>query len=230
MIAASSGGLGDIVYAIPVMHRLGVKTIYVKESYYFAPYGNLYTSIKRLLESQGFECLPTSGEYRPTQFDPAIKFDYNLDLARLQPNRNRNHIIISYLNQFGLSHENWNKPFLKIGSIGRESDYSLIHVTPRWRKNSPVKWNQIIKRIENPFFIGFADEYEAFTKECGVFIPYLECKDILSMAYLIKECKTLFCNQSVALTLAQGMGVNYYLERNPFKTNTLFKTQNERIL
>jgi len=230
MIAATSGGLGDIVYSIPVMHRLGVKTVYVKESYYYPPYGNLYTAIKRLLESQGFECLPTSGDYPPFEFDPAIKFDYNMDLARRQPKRGLNHIIISYLNQFNLPHTGWNTPFLKLGSKGFAHTYSLIHRTPRWRKHSRVKWKEIIPRLESPVFIGFRDEYKAFVEETGIFIPYMECTDILEMAYLIKDCKVLLCNQSVALTIAQGLGKEYYLERNPVKSNALFKTHNEHIL
>ena len=230
MIAASSGGLGDIVYAIPVMHRLGVRVCYVKESYYYPPYGNLYLAIKRLLESQSISCRPTDGSYPVMEFDPKITIDYNLDLARTQPRRGFNPIIISYLNQFNLSHTNWNQPFLKIPAIGKTHDYNLIHRTSRWRKGSHVNWKQLIRRIDNPHFIGFIDEYESFCKEVEVTIPYIKCADIYEMAKHIKEAKALFCNQSVALTLAQGMGTLYYLERNPGKTNCLFKTKNERIL
>jgi hypothetical protein len=84
--------------------------------------------------------------------------------------------------------------------------------------------------IEHPVFIGFNNEYIDFCKEIGRMIDYIETEDIFEMAELIRNCKTLHCNQSVALTLAQGMGVDYWLERNPGRTNALFKTPNERIL
>jgi hypothetical protein len=232
MIAATSGGLGDIVYSIPVMKQLGIDTVYVKESYYYKPYGSLFTSCKTLLESQGFKVLPTSGAYHPMMFEPNLRFNYNMDLARRQPRRGSNHIIISYLNEFKLPHTNWTKPWLNI-EVEREIlfPYSIVQRTGRWRKGSRVDWRKVIGEIKNiPIFAGFRNEYEDFCKETGTEIIYYPTKDILEMAQLIKYADAFYGNQSVGLTIAQGLGKEYYLDRNPGKTNTLMNTKNEHLL
>lgn len=233
MVAATSGGLGDIVYSIPVMKKLNVNKVYVKVNYYYPPHGNLYALSKRLLESQGFTVMPTSGAYHPITFEPSIKFDYNMDLSRNQPLRGRNHIIISYLNQFGLSHENWNMPWLKIeGEKELDKNYIIVHRTNRWRHGSQVNWTKVMDSIKhlNPLFIGFESEYDDFCKETGTKIEYKKTEDILEAAKLIKHCDAFYGNQSVGLTLAQGLGKQYWLDRAPRKTNTMLFTSNEHLL
>jgi len=228
--AASSGGLGDIVFAIPVMRRLGVTDIYVKENYYFPPYGSLYLSIKSLLQSQGFNVHPTPGGKDPGIFDPGLHIDYNLDLSLNQRCRGSNHIIISYLNTFKLPHDNWKRPWLSIVGEPVKEDYTLIHLTDRWRKNSRVDWIKVLKSITGKvYFIGFQYEWLDFCNRYG-FVEHLPTDDILHMAVLIQDCKVLYCNQSVSLALAQGMGKEYYLERKPGKTNCLMYTKNEHLL
>lgn len=225
--AASSGGAGDIVYSIPVLRKLGVKTLYVKETEYL-PGLTLFASVAPLIESQDITCLPTSPGFRLGKFDPAIHIDYNLDNLRNQPLRGKNHIIKSYFQEFGLSTTGWNDTFLK-GSP-TVLDYTLFHVTSRWRERSNINWKEILKSVPGEkLFIGFEEEWDSFRKQYGR-IDYQETKDLLSMASYIKYCKALYCNQSVALTLAQGLGKEYWLERKPGKSNTLFYTKNEHIL
>ena len=230
MIAATSGGLGDIVYSIPILKELKVKTLYVKESYYFHPYGNLYTSIKRLVEQHDIACLPTDGKYPPHEYHPDLRFDFDLDLARKERHRGTNHIIKSYLNCFKLDID-YKKPFLSVtGYSPISKPYSIIQRTPRWRQRSKVDWKTIIPKIEYPVFVGFLDEYYDFCKVTGSNIPCYGCDDILDMAVLIRDCEAFYGNQSVGLTLAQGLGKKYFLERNPGKTNAIMKTPNENIL
>jgi len=232
MIAASSGGLGDIIYSIPVLRKLGVDTLFVKESYYFPPHGNLYTAIKDLLAVNGILALPTNGAYPPNEYDPFLRFDYDLDQARKERNRRRNHIIVSYLNTWNLNTDGWCKPFLKVpGQNNLTGPYSVIHITKRWRKNSKVIWRNVIKKIENPLFVGFLCEYYDFCKETRTKdIPFIETDNILEMAILIRDCEALYCNQSVSLTIAQGLGKTYYLDKNPHTTNAIMRTLNENIL
>lgn len=232
MIGATSGGLGDIIYSIPVMHKLGVHTLYVKESYYYPPYGNLYSAITSLLHVNGINALPTAGSYPPHKYDPNIKFDIDFDFARKQRNRRNNHIILSYLNTWHLDKTNWNKPWLKvIGEHDLRTPYTVIHRTNRWRKDSRVKWKKILEGIENPVFVGFWNEYHEFISEYPVKpVIYYPTQDILDLACVIRDAKALYCNQSVSLTIAQGLGKEYYLEKNPKSTNTIMNTENEHIL
>src|SRR6187402_1099151 len=104
MVAVSSGSLGDIVYSVVLMKRMGVKTLYVKESKFFPPYGNMYSEIKDLIEVQGIECKPTRGDLPMHVFEAGLRYEVDLDKARYEKNRGRNHIIISYLNSYNVRH------------------------------------------------------------------------------------------------------------------------------
>lgn len=225
--AASSGGAGDIVYSIPVLKKLFVDVLYVKETKYDSGV-TLYETVKPLIESQGIQCLPADPGFRLGKFDPELKIDYNLDNLRNQPLRGKNHIIKSYCQEFGLSTDGWNKPFLEWKDT--ESDfYSLIHLTPRWRERSTINWKAVYASVPKPvFFIGWAQEYIDFCKIGR--ITFEPCRNLLEMASLIANSRAVYCNQSVALAIAQGLGKEYWLERKPGKSNTLFYTKNEHIL
>lgn len=230
-IAATSGGLGDIVFAIPVMRQLGVTDVYVKQSYYFPPYGNLHDAIKRLLEHEGFKVHPTAGGLPPMQYADNLKFDYDMDAARKQPHRGKNHIIISYLNQFKIRFDEWQEPWLTVQPAkDLPGPYNLIHLTPRWRDESEVRWNKVLQSIKGKvYFIGFQHEWLDFCKRWGN-VEWLMTDDIYDMAQVIAGCEDLYCNQSVSLALAQGLGKSYHCEFKPGKTNCRIYTDNENIL
>jgi hypothetical protein len=227
--AGTSGGCGDIVYSIPVMKKLDITRLHVKENWY-KPGVSLYSVMKGLLESQGLEVVPTAGGYDFMEYEPGLKLDYDMDGFRQMPGRGHTHIMLNMLKHFGLAEDDWKQPWLEVPTAKGSEEYSLIHLTPRWRKNSKVDWAQVLTMIEgHVFFIGFEEEHKEFCRLYGD-IGYLPTEDILQMAQLIKGCKALYCNQSVALALAQSMGKTYYLEVKPHKTNTLMRTANENIL
>lgn len=236
MIAVTSGSLGDIVYALVLLKRMKVKTLYVKESNFFPPYGNLYTAIKDIVEMQGIECLPTDSSYPPFKFDPKIKFQVNLDNARNMPNRGKVHIIINYLKDNKLKPNDWTAPWLRVEGPRRlAGKYILFQVTERWRDNSKVDWTEVIREIAHlypipAYFIGFESEFIKFKQATGMRIEWVPTANVLEMAILIRDCFFLACNQSVGLTLAQGLGKDYMLEVKPGKTNTIMQTPNEIII
>lgn len=226
--AACSGGAGDIIYSIPVMRRLGVTIYYIKRNFYLPPHSNLYETIAPLLRSQGFTCLPTSGEYPWQEFDPTLQYDYNIDNFRFMPLRNRIHIMRNMAMCFKVSARGIQQPWLNISAIAAPDN--LIHLTSRWRENSKVNWMDILGKITGSLgFIGFKQEHKEFTQQYGK-IKHFPTENLLEMAQLIAGCKRVYCNQSVALTIAQGLGKEYHLERKPTKTNTLLFTQNEYLL
>lgn len=226
MTGAITGGIGDIMYAIPAMRGLNIDLLYVKENFYPAPYGSMYTAVKRILMLQGINTLPTRGGLDFNIYEDGLRFDYDLDDWRRSSGRGRLPILWSMLTAFKLPARNWNRPWL-INIPVKEGDYNLIFLTRRWRDGSTVDWSRI--HVSNPIFIGLPDDHAYF---CHTYykIPWIETADLLEMATLIAECKALYCNQGVALTLAQGLGKEYYLERKPNKTNTLFRTPNEHLL
>lgn len=235
--AALTGGAGDGVYCIPIMRKLGIQRIYVKENFYGNGQGSLYTVLKPLYESQGFECLPTSGAFPGfNNFDPTLKFDVNLDQWRCRGERDRVHIIKNMMLHYRCFSSDWNTPFLNIEAPDYHpcKNMNLVFLTWRWREKSLVNWKNVVDRFglqdHNTFFIGHIEDWTLFRTETGWHAPHFITSTLLDMATAIKSCYRLFCNQGVALTLAQGLGKEYYLERKPLKTNTLFYTKNEHIL
>jgi hypothetical protein len=211
MTASCTGGLGDIVYSIPVMRKLNIYT-------YLIPNEPIFTPIYRLLRSQEIKCFPYTHENA-----------LNIDNFRNQRQRGSKHIIQSMAAEFDVELQDWSKPWLSnIKPV--KSFQNLIHVTARWRERSFVKWDKIVPRLSSCAFIGLPEEYEAFCIESKREIPYLETPDILAMAELIAGCDALYCNQSVGLAIAQGLGKKYFLERKPNKQNCLMFTKNENIL
>lgn len=226
-VAATSGGFGDIVYAIPIMRELKIKTVYVKENWYVHPEHSLYSGIKTLLEHEGFNVLPTKGGYDPMKYEHGLKFDYDLDSFRKMSGRGFVHIQKNMRMFFNLEL----KPFspwlsLPVSDYG----YSVIHLTERWRENSLVEWEHVLSGInQKVYFIGFQYEWLDFQIKYGD-IEWKQCYDILDMAKFISGASAVYCNQSVALTLAQGLGKKYFLDKKPGKTNTLMYTKNEHLL
>lgn len=230
-IMATSGGAGDIVYSIPAARLLGITHYAVKENFYHSPHGSLYSSMLRLLNSQGFEVIPTTGNYGVGEYDPALKYDYKTEDFLHQPSRGRNHIILSMCNQWQLPMPDISNGWLTGITPIQSYDY-LIHVTKRWRDRSRVRWANVVKRIRVsvPAFIGHQHEHKDFCNEIGHEIPYLFTEDIYTAAQYIAGCKALYCNQSVMLTIAQGLNVRRFLERKPMKTNVIIPCKKETYL
>lgn len=233
-IGVITGGVGDCVYAIPVARKLKVDTLYVKENYYEVGLGSMYTVLKPLLESQGITCLPTSGAFPFDVFEPGLKYDVNFDSWRIRPGRSTVHIIKNMMLHYRCYSSNFSNPWLfNIQPIYAHSN--LIFLTPRWRQGSTVNWNKVLDSFNltnmNTHFIGHPSDYELFKDIVGKRgIVHFTTEDLLEMAQVIQGCERLFCNQGVALTIAQGLGKNYWLERKPNKTNTLLFTSNEHLL
>lgn len=222
--AAISGGCGDCIYAIPVLRALGVERVYLKENNY-GPI-TLYSTMKPLMEHQGFEVLPTAAGYDPGEFEPGLQFDYNIDKFRTLAGRGSIHIMTRMAQYFGvqISYKPWLRGF-EIGDDG----HTIVHVTGRWggmRKD----WEPIISAIQPPaFFTGFQHEQDEFFEKFDV-PPIKQFDTLLDLAHFVARAKAVYCNQNPVLALAQGLGKEYWCEFNGSKTNTRLFTKNEHAL
>jgi hypothetical protein len=219
MTAYSSGGSGDIVFQIKIMKLLEVNRLYIMEAHYNDS-TTIASTVGSLLISQGIESYPVVNDH-------LIMVDYNLDKFREE--KQYGHLIKRMLLKFGLPIEDWKTPWLKDIHPVKSSRF-LVNITPRWREGSSIDWKKTLQFIRSELmFIGFEDEYNAFCKE--VFeIPYLHCNNLLEMSQYVNGCEALYCNQSAALAIAQGLGKKYFLEHKPGKFNCLMNTGNENIL
>ena len=61
-------------------------------------------------------------------------------------------------------------------------------------------------------FVGLPQEHEEFKKLTGWNIDYYPTKNMLELAQVIAGCEQFMGNQSVALSIAQGLRVPYAFE------------------
>jgi hypothetical protein len=215
-----------------VLHKLKVKTLYVKRRA-LEDGSDTFAALYRLMVYQGIDLRPTLGDFPFFEYEPGLPFDYDLDQAKNQPNRGTVHIIQNYLKEFRLPMLGWNEPFLNMDTWSANvnvKDATLWFLSPRWREKSRVDWKRVFDSVEGKkYFIGFDKDWDAFKKTVGP-VQRIVTDDLMDMARLIRDARALYTNQSVALTIAQGLGKPYWLEVKPGKSNTLFYTRNEHVL
>lgn len=228
--AATSGGLGDIVFAIPAMRLADVEQVYVKENHYV--HGTLYSAIKRFLEYQDFKVLPTSGLFPVGKFEPGLQYDYNLDRRHMMRGRTGVHIVVSYHKFLHQSPNGWKRQWVHIPNQTEiKEPYTAIHVTSRYRDHSKVNWSSVLSRVSGrKIFLGFQDEWLRFCTQWKVDLEWFAVDDIYQMAQMIKGSQALYCNQSVGLALAQGLAHSYFLEKKPGKVYCIMNVENEHLL
>ena len=239
-IAASGGGVGDIIYSVPLLKKLNVDVLYIKQSWY--PDGSsMFSILKRLIQLQGFKVLPTSGDYPHYEYEPGLQYDYDLDACKRDPHlRGVIHIIESYYRYYNISFKGYEmfNPWLVVPDSENKIDvnYSVFMVTQRWREWTTHKWSKTFHNVEGlKIFVGFREDYEWFLHEIKQSVGsddllYVETKDVLEVAQLIKSAKALYCNQNFSLPIAQGLGKQCFVEFKPRKTNCMTYRDNEHIL
>jgi hypothetical protein len=228
-IAVTSGGAGDIIFSYPVMRALGVRTLYVKESFYPPGYGSLYGAIKEITEYNGFECLPTPDEGLGfDQFHASCRYHINMDAWRSCRMRGVWHIMKSMANYWQLRGISPTVPWLRLDAQKTDltgSDYTLWVLTPRWRQ-SACNWYEVWRSVQGQkFFMGWPTDYEEFSTIVQDTVTLLPTADFMEMARYIRDCRALYCNQSTALAIACGLGIHHYCAYKGNKTNCRTRTQ-----
>jgi hypothetical protein len=225
-----SGKIGDVIFSLPTIREMGGGILYLPSK---APESTgLYENMRSLLLQQPFiqdvKEYPSGYSYEHLAPDPHI--DIDLDQHRTHPLRGRVNMVKRYFEVFGIDAD-WKQPWLTVeGEPPISGEYSLINLTPRFRDHSTIDWRRVYNAIPGrKIFVGTPQEYAHFVEKVSE-IEYFETKDLLTLALTIRYSLALYCNQSCALSLAQGLQKNYHLEKKPGKTNCLFYTPNEFIL
>lgn len=234
-----SGKIGDVIYSLPAIRELGGGILYLPES---TPDNcpRLYSNLLRLLELQPFihevRRYPSYLPYK--QLVPGIHIDYDMDIARDQPQRGIIHIVKRYLDAFNISLTNWKDPWLTVDEVPPPvtGEYVVINFTNRHVVNEllpsrPFDWGKLVNNIQcAKVFVGSEEEHSYFCSHFRISITFISTSDVLELARVIKGAREIYCNQSSALTLAQGLSKRYFLFPKPHKTNCIMGTPNETIL
>ena len=225
-----SGTLGDIIYALPIMKHLGGGEFYlhlnqidwIGQHYYGsrpAPFhqGRMTQQDAKFMQSF-FEAQTYITKFAP--LDPSKDaITHNLDRFRPAFVGHPGNYVDIYANTFGITDTNTqstlrNTPWLTVPNTV-ESKPIVINRTARWTPRSLrlrwQKWREMGWE-EHSVFVGLAEEHAAFTRATGWDIPHRYTDTLLELAQVIAQSKQFIGNQSVALSLAIGLGVKWECE------------------
>lgn len=228
-----SGAGGDLLYSLALVKSFGGGEFYlhldqlnwIGQHYYGSPPAPYHQNRMNERDFEFFKDFMLAQHYI-TKFDimtPQIEITHNLDRFRpLFVGHPANYTDV-YCRAFGIvdkgtqdmiSADIWfsvpapepipGKPMV----VNRtQRGFSPAEVNPRWHE-----WRDN-GGPEQSVFVGLPDEHEYFEKWAGCRIDYRPTKTLLELAQVIAGAQEFVGNQSMALALAQGLGVPYVFER-----------------
>ena len=217
IVYSHSGGHGDMIYSLAVCKRIG-------KGYYKTNFDDqYYQNIKPLLEEQPYiiDVLPKSS------LEPIT---HNLDDFRNMQGLGEVSLLKNHLKAFNLSEDNWNNTWLTITPKRLiEGEYALVNVTPRYPAigfDWQAEIDYLKEKYKQVFYVGYEEDMT------GPFnsLEYFKTNDALELAQLINDATVTSCNQSFALTIAQGLGKPYRLMVADNHTNCIHNVPNETLL
>lgn len=216
-IYSHSGGHGDIIYSLVAVGKIGPGIFKTTFSDKF------HRNIKPLLECQPYikECI--------TETTPSI-VTHNLDLFRVTDGIGSVHLILNHLRAFGLNESDWAKPWLTVPEKQLiKGKYAVINVTPRYGKEG-FDWAKEIQYLKTKYKKLYYIGYEEDMVNEFADLEYFRTDNALELAQVIQGAEVLSCNQSFALTIAQGLGKPYRLMVADGHSNCEMHTYNETLL
>jgi len=226
-----SGAFGDLIYSLPIVKHLGGGEFYLHLNqinwigqYYYGSNPNPFHQGR--LTAADFEFMRgfmLAQDYI-TKFevlDTATEISHNLDRFRQIFVGHPGNYVDIYSVVFGIKDPVIrtllrNTPWLTVPSVKTvEGRTTAFNRTARWIPaqlgTQWAKWrNEGIE--EQAFFLGLPEEYENFCDQTGFKIPYQQTGSMLELAQYIAGAETFIGNQSMALSLAIGLGVEFWCE------------------
>jgi hypothetical protein len=226
---SQSGNLGDLIYSLSVVKKLGPGNFYVKLNNIpnvIVKYNNGHVPpeyvgklsqkdfdmLKPLLEAQ--EYIKRVGIYKKQKIDVDLDEFRGVIHSKVQGN---------FLKAFYITHnipftdEDLIQPWLTVPNPNRVAKF-VVARSPRWRRMYPNTvdiWRELINNnnIEKEgVFIGLPEEHTDFENTMNVKIPYHPVKDFLELAEVIAGADAFFSNQTFTYGIAQGLCKTTVLE------------------
>lgn len=226
---SQSGNLGDLIYSLSVVKKLGKGDFYVKlhnipnviQKYNngIVPpeyVGKLsekdFEMLKPLLEAQDY--INKAKVYEDQFIDTDLDEFRGVIHSKVQGN---------FLKAFYTTHnipftdDDLIQPWLTVPSPNKIAK-CVVARSPRWRRMLPNTvdiWKELIKNnnIEaEGVFIGLPSEHADFEATFDVKIPYHPVNDFLELAQVIAGADAFFSNQTFTYGIAQGLNKTTVLE------------------
>lgn len=208
----SSMGCGDIIYSLPFVRHMKEKTGYDVEFYIGqSPHKKFdtFNSLYRLLSSLPY--IDNVIKWHSLQWRDSSRIAYNLDSLRKQPNLRKVKYWENYFRCFNepvKDYEYTFRPWIYLPDDDVKFD-TCFHVTPSYDFYD-YNFNDYLQGIRTMGFpiqvLGFYDDiWKVFDKQIADEFDNNHY-DLLDFTEIISQSKDFFCNQSVGLTIAQGLG------------------------
>jgi len=227
-----SGTLGDIIYSLPIMRHFGGGKFYlhmnqidwIGKHYYGAepnPFHQGRMTIKDYEFLKDFFLVQDYIESCEPLDTKLHAITHNLDRFRPPFVGHPGNYVDLYADVFGIKDPDVKTqlrttPWLSVPNPKRlDGVTTVISRTTRWVPNTrnPVYdkfqadgWNN------SSVFVGLPDEHKEFERITGWSVAYHPVKNLLEMAELIAGADRFIGNQSVALSVAIGLGKEFWCE------------------
>ena len=213
-----SGDLGDIVYSLPTVKRLGGGTLLLdttggegdpwcgaqcidgrtkfnKDSYNF---------IKPLIEAQ--EYIVSCDEWKPSDHVDINLNGFRQKFSDPKTRSKTRNLIDLHLDYMGLDEWDYNDGWLTGATKATHDRKLIVCRSPRYQSN--FSWFQSNRTAlkDQAVFMGLSKEHELFEWTFNLTIPYLQVENALEMANHIAGCSLFIGNASFPLSLAVGLG------------------------
>jgi len=221
-----SGTTGDLIYSLPIVQHFGGGEFYLhmyqidflSRHFYGAQSPAFHAGrmndkdfdfIKSFMQAQPY--ITKFAKLNPSQDE----ITHNLDKFRpLFINHPGNYVDV-YAAAFGITDadkvtELRNSSWLSVPETKTVENRTIaINRTARWTppQLSPI-WNDWTSQgfEDRAFFLGLPEEHEEFVKVTGWNVPYQPTESLLEVAQYIAGADSFIGNQSVALSVAIGLG------------------------
>lgn len=210
-----SGGLGDIVYALPTIQALGGGHLYIKTGVpnpYPDTWGHMGDGVKvteemaealrPLLEGQAG--ITGCSIYRGQEIT------YNLDHFRYRRGLSRGHIAQHHLDAFGVTAD-LTQPWLQVVADESYRDTVIINRTSRYHAEGITGRSYQFCNGQHYLFIGNESEYKAL-KRYVPSLAYEPTRDFRRVAEMVAGSKLFIGNQSCCYAIAEGLKIDRVLE------------------
>lgn len=228
-----SGTLGDLIYSLPVVSYTGGGKFYlhlnqidwIGKHYYGADPSPFHQGRMTLKDYEFMKSFMLAQSYIES-FEPLDtarhEVSHNLDRFRPPFVGHPGNYVDLYATVFGIREQAVQEqlrttPWLTAPTpVTPEGISAVINRTGRWVPSERNKaWDQWKEKglDKESLFVGLPNEYDDFVRMTG----WKDCRyhptaTLLDVANIIKGVGTFIGNQSVALSLAIGLGVEFYCE------------------
>ncbi len=235
-----SGDLGDIIYSLPTIKRLGGGILYLDTTGgEMEPMCQQCPDGKTKFNESGYEFIRPLLMEQPYISDVRIytgqEITHNLNHFRhkvVDPKSRskKKNLLDLHLEAFGLPEWDPNEGWIQVKEPICLERRIVICRSPRYQAN--FAWLQSNKFVfqKNACFIGLEKEHDLFEWTFNIKLPYIDTPNALEMARVIAGSKKLVANSTFGLALGIGIGtVSVIHEFDPHVPTTFFNGKKNMV-